>query len=124
MAAPPRPENHDNNSVQAQYGGIKLQAKGVTLILVIGILLNAGVTIWVTRVLRQDFYSAHSQRAVEHQQIVNELARAACLGALTPEERTQFRAGRAGWSRWCWWVSDEPVGGRAPRGDHDEDPRR
>ena len=85
-------------------------------------ILNVGVTIWAARTLRQDFYHAHSQRAAEHQEIVNELARSACLTALTPDERTQFRTGRGGWSRWCWWVRDDPA--RSPRGDHDNNNNR
>ena len=118
--APPRENDNGGAGIQIGYGGLKFRAQGLSLILALGILLNLGVTIWAARVLRQDFYLAHAQRAAEHQEIVNELARSACINALTPEERAQFRAGRGGWSRWCWWVKDEPAEGRYPRGDHDD----
>ena len=124
MATPPRPSApDDNHGIAAQYGGLKVQMKGWPFILLIALALNIGVTIWATRLMRVDFERAHVQRATEHREIVNELGRSACLAAMTPEERSQFRAGARSWSRWCWWVRDEPSEGLYPRGDHDNNDR-
>ena len=118
--SPPSEEHHGNEAIHVGYGRLNVKAQGWNLILAIVMLANIGVTIWTARALRQDFFHAHAQRAAEHREIVTELSRSACLAALTPEERTQFRSGSRSWSRWCWWVRDEPYQGRSPRGDHNE----
>ena len=104
------------DSLDVSVGRTRLSAQGfgvlvlIALLAVIASTLYAGLRVeWSVESLAKQLVTTQTARKGEHDRIVTDLSKTACMLALSAEERTRFRLDfRPGaWSRWCPWITEE-----------------
>jgi len=112
--------NGNGDRLALRWGSREVSARGLTSILVLGLLLGlsiiAGSNVYSARLIIEaikdqshDLTADHDWLRGQHDIFANRQDRLACVVALSPEERSRFRAdGAPGvWERWCAWMRSD-----------------
>lgn len=102
-------ERDDPMELRLGMNGKSIQAKGLTVIVVIVLAAAVASNLYAGFRLEQSFAKTVGTAAAEHKSLKRAQDRMSCMMAIPIERRNEFRAmyQPGAFERWCPWVMDE-----------------